>query len=521
MTAPAVEPMDAMQRRDFVRLSAGSLASMAVGCTPRDTTVLRRSTLIIAYPGGGLHLNAVTSEDFKYLVFLPLAAENEHGVLEGILAERWEHSPDLLEWTVHLRRDLHWHDGRPVTADDVKFTVDLFTHPDVLELTPDDIESVAVVDAWTLIFRFHRLGGARFITSGYDVVLPKHLLQALEPKSYSEWTFWDHPVGCGPYRFARYLPGTMMEFDASPGSASSRPHISHVVLKFVADAGLAELVSGNVDILLGANPAQSSFDPSFRAYYGIVGQQVHGAIFWQTTHPLLQDSRVRRALTLAIDRRELLQLLNLPSSLPILDGPFTWRLAQNGALDTPLPYDPEQAGALLDAAGWRRAPGADVRGRNGVTGRFTLLVGRGPGFGQIAVYVQQALRRIGIGMDIETMEPSLVKRRASEGRFDAVLQPIVGAASVWLNWFGEQSPLGYRNAEVVRLLERKPLAETEEEKDDICRRLTDIFRAEVPATFLFPKMATVFARRRVRGLSTPWQADPLRNIDRVWLAPEG
>ena len=82
---------------------------------------------------------------------------------------------------------------------------------------------------------------------------------------------------------------------------------------------------------------------------------------------------------------------------------------------------------------------------------------------------------------------------------------------------GANSPLGNRNTQVIRLLERLPLAIDPAENDDIHRQLTAIFRVDIPATFLFPRVATVFASPRVRGLSSPWRADPIRFIDELSL----
>ena len=85
-----------------------------------------------------------------FLVFLPLATPNERGELEGRLAQSWEHVPGSREWTIHLRTDVRWHDGVAVTAHDIKFTVDLFKHPDVITSTSNTdmfrVESVDLTD---------------------------------------------------------------------------------------------------------------------------------------------------------------------------------------------------------------------------------------------------------------------------------------------------------------------------------------------------------------------------------------
>ena len=522
MTAPAIEPIDALRRRQFIRLTTGSLATLA-GCTPRDAN-RRDRTLIIAFPGTDKGMNPLNDEESKFLVFLPLLRGDDSGELEGRLAERWEHSADYREWTYHLRKNVRWHDGVPVTAHDVKFTLELLTHPDILELGPHDIESVSVLDDSTVRVRFGSLYGWHSMAS-WEVIFPKHLLNQLDPKKVGEWDFWTHPIGNGPYRFVHGVPHTMMEFEANPDYYRGKPRIERLVLKFARGAGLVELFSGNVDVfmdetIMGGSVLPSTLAASVHAYYGFrpTGIMYQYAILWQNAHPLFKDVRVRRALTLAINRRELARIINLPEILPIVDGPLTPRQMRRGELPAPLPYDPDQARALFDAAGWRQPGASAVRERDGRSFRFTMLQSTRPGFSQIAVYVQAALRNVGVGMDIQTMDESLVSPAMRGGQFDAAL--VFGTAD---DWFQTRFPLGlgYRNPHVGTLVKEIDVAMTQDDIDRICRELAEIFRVDVPATFLFPSVGTVLAHQRVHGLSSPWRADPIRHIDELWLDDRG
>ncbi|MEJ2238852.1 MAG: ABC transporter substrate-binding protein, partial [Gemmatimonadales bacterium] len=135
----------------------------------------------------------------KFLLFLELATPNARGELEGRLAERWEPLPDHRSWMIHLRQGVRWHDGVPVTAHDVKFTVDLWNHPDVLYVE-NPIESVEVLDDTTFIMTY-KPGNAwhTYWYPGYwTVFYPRHLLEHLDPAEFDEWEFWERPVGNGP-----------------------------------------------------------------------------------------------------------------------------------------------------------------------------------------------------------------------------------------------------------------------------------------------------------------------------------
>ncbi len=149
------------------------------------------------------------------MIFLPFAKEDKNGELERRLAESWEHSEDYRTWTIHLRSDVKWHDGIPVTAHDVKFTLDMLEHPDVegIKLIIPNVESSVVLDDTTIVITYKR---NRDALDDWTVYYPKHLLEDLERKDIAKWDFWKQPVGNGPYRYVRHVTKTMMELEANP-----------------------------------------------------------------------------------------------------------------------------------------------------------------------------------------------------------------------------------------------------------------------------------------------------------------
>lgn len=166
------------------------------------------------YPGDEYLMGPNEEGEPMFMVFLPFAKENKNGELEGRLAASWEHSEDYRTWTIHLRSDVRWQDGVPVTANDVKFTLDLLEHPDVLgiDLTPG-VESSKVLNDTTIVITYKRI---RDSLDSWTVYYPKHLLKDLVPKDIAKWDFWTQPVGNGPYRYVRHVPKTMMELEANP-----------------------------------------------------------------------------------------------------------------------------------------------------------------------------------------------------------------------------------------------------------------------------------------------------------------
>lgn len=249
-----------MGRRRFLQMCASSLGCAPAGCGQHGGRVRSdSSTVVVAYwaEEDKYAVGPMNDENAQFLLFLPMLRVNEDGELEGRLAQSWEHSRDYWEWTYHLRKNIKWHDGVPVTAHDVKFTADIlpqFAGADWPEQGED--QEVTVVDDFTCRIRYRRPPE----TFRDPVYLPQHLLKDADPKRSYDWDFWNHPVGCGPYGFVRYVPKTTMEFEANPDYYRGRPKIARMILKFLPGAGssspeLTELQSGNVDAVVETNPA--------------------------------------------------------------------------------------------------------------------------------------------------------------------------------------------------------------------------------------------------------------------------
>ncbi len=482
----------------------------------KDRAYPRDSTITILSGGDEWLLTPYGNELPRFLVFLPLVTRNENWEPEGRLAKSWEHSPDYRTWTYHLRTDVWWDDGVPVTAHDVKFTIDLLSHPDVMYYRAGDM-SVTVLDDSTVTVHYAGSGGF-ILPDWWMVFYPKHLLKDLDPKEINNWEFWTHPVGCGPYRYVRHVPKTMMAFEANSDYYRGKPKIERVVLKF-GEPSLTELLSGNVDVMAG-NAIQIPnmvADPRFRVYYEIIATHTR-AIFWQNAHPFFRDPRVRRALTLAINRRELLQVANLPENTPIIDGIYTRRQFRRGELPEPLPYDPVRARTLLEATGWHDRDGDGVRERDGKAFHFTAIMGTG--YKEMAVYVQDQLRRVGVRMEVQILDDRIVWNRLKTGEYEAAFSNFRFTPRV-LQWeFGEGAWTGYTNAEVVRLIDRALVTADPDAQDRIYRELTEIFRADMPVTLLQPRVEVIFAHQRLRGLISPWRADPTWHMEDLWIEEE-
>jgi peptide/nickel transport system substrate-binding protein len=453
-------------------------------------------------------------QDTDFLMFSPLVDWDEEGKPQPRLLERWEYSNDYTEWTFYLRKDVRWHDGKPVTAHDVKFTLEYLTNPNIGNLNRI-FEEIIVIDNFTCHIHSHRPSNP-LVAYSWLGIYPRHLLEGLDTAKSRDSQFWIRPVGNGPYRYVRHVPKTMVELEANPDYYRGKPKIERVVLKFGGNP-LIELMSGNVDAVNYLPPLEAvkiAKDPRFNMYHTFGGYAFGFgwvyAIIWNHQNDLFRNSAVRRALTLAINRRELHGVLNFPETTPIFDVPISKGQFHRGELPEPLPYDPEQAKRLLDEAGWFEVNKDGVRENNGREFRFSLLVSPKQKLG--AVYIQDQFRRVGIRMEILTMGGLETRRRS--GKFDACLSII--AINSYHKWnFG-----GYDNPEFMRLNRALDWAPTLDEMDIVVRKLWPIYRTDVPFTILYPRVTLNIVHRRIRGLKSPNRAFPATFMEHLWIEEE-
>ena len=459
----------------------------------------------------------------KFLVFLQLATPDQNGELEGRLARSWEHSPDYREWTIHLRTDVNWHDGVPVTAHDIKFTVDLWNHPDVLD-QDNIIDSIRVLDDSTFVMKYKP--GSAWHTYWYPgywaVFYPKHLLRNLDPATFHEWEFWTHPVGNGPFRYVGHTPNTMVEFEANPDFYLGKPKIDRVVIKFGPES-ITELLAGNVDAMNVENGIAVEAikdDPRFKIYYEAWDDiSAVVALFYNHRSPLFADARVRSAMTHAINRQELKHVLRQWEDLPVLDVPFTESQYWKKELPEPLQYDPGLAQRLFEDAGWRDSDGDGVRERDGTEFSFEIIVENR--YEPVAVYVQHMLGEVGVEVEVGVLDRSVLRERTRAAEFEVamnyfVVSPDAPGAGLDI-LFGENSLIGYRNPRVGELVSDALEATTPEALDVIYQELAPIIKDEQPVTFLILGTEIYVAHKRVNGLSSPFRANPIRNAGHFWI----
>ena len=433
--------------RCAVTLLSGALAlAITAPAAAQGVPVAQRygGTAVVAAIAGPQTMNAFTATDARSreiqreMLFMPLVRYDARLRPVPWLAERWDTvrvAPDTLALTFRLRRDVRWHDGVPVTAHDVKFTYDRFLDPRTAFPGKSYFSMYSpraeVLDAYTIRFRLRP--HSEFMEVWYPwVTMPRHILGEVPPERLGSHPFGtQRPVGNGPFRFGRHVPGQEWVFEANPDfpkALGGRPYLDRIVYRIVPEqtALLTEALTGRTDVYLGLSPEQATrvraarnlrvlpYSPPLWTYIG-----------WNTRRPLFRDARVRRALTMGIDRRRLVQALYYGYAQPgrATVTPSHWAFA-GGDPGAALPYDPAQARRLLAEAGWRdRNRDGILEDAQGREFRFRLLVPQGHQTRKdIAEFVQAQLRPLGIEARPEVLEFGAMSRKLDQERdFDAVV----------------------------------------------------------------------------------------------------
>lgn len=284
-------------------------------------------------------------------------------------------SPDGKVITLKLREDLVWSDGDPLTAEDFLFTYNMNMAPNnvVASRSPYDLmESVQTPDERTVVITFKE-PYAPWLGTLWKGILPAHVLKPVFDQNgtidNAEWNRAPK-VGCGPFVFQEWESGSFARFTANEQYWQGRPILDEIFIRFVPDdaSQIAALKAKDGDIgtffaYSDVPDLEASGIKVVKAFSGY-NEVLYFYMDPEKGHPALQDARVRKAIALATDRgalvNDLLLGLTKPAATQWDNTPYVDPSIQ------PWPFDPEQAKALLDEAGWVDSNGDGVRDKDGV-----------------------------------------------------------------------------------------------------------------------------------------------------------
>jgi peptide/nickel transport system substrate-binding protein len=478
-----------------------------------------------------LDWNNSADRDVDKLLFSGLVQFDENGQPKADVAEAWGVSQDGKVYNFTLRPDATWHDGTPVTSDDVIFTIDRMKGDG--SLYPQDIK-----DLWNKI-EVTKLNDKNlkftlpepfvpfmdYLTFG---VLPKHLLESVPPDQMANAEFNISPVGSGPYKFDHLLVEdgkiTGVVLTVNPKYYGKPPYIEQVVFRYypTSQAALDAYRQGDVLSVSQITPDVLNAaleEPNLSIYSSRLPKM--GMVLLNTKNPeatFLDNAKVRRALMLAINRPYLinkyLQGQAVPANGPIL--PNSW--AYHEGLEQ-IPYDPAQAVNILKAEGYvLPADGGQVRAKEGTQLAFILLHPNDPAHAAIAKTIQEEWAEIGVKVDLQAMAyDKLVMESLASRSYQAALvdldlsrTPDPDPYPFWhqAEATGGQNYSQWDNRSASEYLEQARVTADPELRKRLYRNFQVVFNKELPALPLYVPVYSYGVDAKVEGVQVGALYDP-------------
>ncbi len=454
----------------------------------------------------------------KHVLFLTLASYDSTFVPIPRLA-RWNWNASRTRLTFNLRSDVVWHDGIPTRAGDVVWTLEMAREPAVAYPRASDLATIRVVqqiDSLTVSIQFER-SQPNFPDVFTDLaILPAHRFKSVQPRDVRVAEFNRRPVGNGPFQFVEYRPNERWIFRRSDSFPldMGKPAFERFVVVVVDEAvtKLAALTSGELDFA-GISPAHADFVREDERLQVIdYPLQLANAIVWNLRRAPFDDVRVRRALSLALDRQGLVDA-HVYGFASVADGPVAPEHPWYAPVER-VPYNVMEAQQLLREAGW--IAGADgTLVKNGNRLAFDLLTVAN-GDVPLEEMIQAQLGDLGVEVRIRQFELAsfLALVQSEERDFDALVTGIPGNLSLGFvaAMFSSTNPgplayPGYVSVAFDAALNSTRMAETETDLKLAWGEVQRILANDQPTTWLYHSRGLQGGNRRVANTEIDFRGE--------------
>ncbi len=403
------------------------------------------STLKLLYWQAPTILNPHLSTGFKdaeasRITLEPLASYDNQGNLVPFLAESIPTkenggvAADGKSVTWKLKQNIKWSDGQPFTAEDVVFTYEFLSNPDVGAVsagTYEVVQSVEAINDYTVKINFQEVNPAWSLVfvGGEGMILPKHIYESYNGANAREAPANLKPVGTGAYQVVEFRPGDTVIYQPNPEFRQAKQlDFAKIELKGGGDAtsaARAVLQTGDADFAYNLQVEAPVLDKLAAAGQGKVvsnyGAQMERIIINHSDpnkvapsgerssvefpHPFLSDRPVREALALAVDRDTIAEQLYGVTAKATPN--FLVAPPEYASLNTSYEYNLEKAQQLLDQAGWKDTNGNGTRDRDGIEMQMVFQTSVNPLRQKTQAVVKQGLQSIGVGVEIKSIDPSV------------------------------------------------------------------------------------------------------------------
>lgn len=477
------------------------VAALLAACTskPADSRIITIAVLTSPNSLDPRIGSDETSQRVHQLIYDNLLALDDQLKVVGGLASSWEQA-DPLNYIVHLRQGVRFHDGHQLTADDVVFTFGCFIDPAFVSPRKGAYRSLArveAIDPYTV----------RFVLKEPFGSFPIQLVMPVVPKG-SGADLRDHPIGTGPYKFVSMAVDDNVKLSAFPDYFRGKPTNDGVVLKVVPDEIMRalELRKGSIDMVV--NDLSPDVIHQLEAEKSVSIAESPGTDYAYVginmRDPILKDRRVRYALGYAIDRQAIVDHLRRGLARPAIGilPPASWAYDEGVFQFT---HDPAKARALLDEAGYPDPDGDGPQPRL----KLSLKVSTNEFIRLQAAVIQQDLQKVGIELDVRSYEFATLYADVLKGNFQLFTLQWVGVSDPDMLrrvFHSKQMPPNgfnrgyYENPEVDRLIDAAMAASTDDERRTLYGAAQRLVAEDAPYISLWYKTNVAVSRTNIEGV---------------------
>lgn len=480
-----------------------------------------------------------SDQDIAALVYSGLVRVGADNTIIPDLASSYTISPDGTTYTFNIRKDATFHDGTPLTAVDVLFTVALAQKAELNSPQRANWEGVRVSspDQNTVIFTLSQ-AYAPFIENASMGILPKHLWQDVAVEDFPFSTLNTHPVGSGPYKIASVANdsnGAVVEYELVPfaGFTLGEPYISSIKFVFFHDkqAMIEAFDAHKINSLAGPDPATVNKIKRTDTRQVVAPlPRVYGIFFNQSHNPVLTDVSVREALNTAVDKEAIINdTLNGYGS--VLDGPIppiandgnSRSISMNTATTSELLV--ERARAILDRGGWSFNVSTGVWTKNKQTLSLTLSTSDAPELVETANAVARNWRAVGVLVRVAVYPITELNRSIIRPRdYDAILFGEVVGRELDLYAFWESKERNdpglnlalYANSQADAILTKARATHDQNDRATLYEQFARIIDKDQPAVFLYAPEFIYVVPKQMNGIALASLTSPSERFLNVY-----
>ncbi len=529
-------------RREFLKRAA----ALGITASAANTLFIKNPLIVTAGPSakrGGMvrvmghqEVSSLSPDDDAPSVHSVITTQlhnamvegNEFNVIEKVLAEHYEVTPDGLRYTFKLRRGVKFHDGSELTADDVKYTFEWYMNPANTAngaINFKSVDKVETPDKYTVVVRMKEPFAPFLVNTASTFIYSAKYHGRIGEKAYKS-----QPMGTGAFKLREWRPAEFTIVEAFDGHFRGRPNIDQFRQDVVPEASVRAIAlrTGTSDSATWPLLAEDNLAFEANPNYTVFRTSSEGVNHFPINNklPQLSDKRVRQAMMHAIDRQRLIDDVFRGTAV-IADSiyPPSMRTWYDRTLKK-YPYDQARARSLLEEAGWRMGPG-NVRVKDGQRLSFTITVITGDRARRPeAEIAQQDLAQVGIEARIIERPVATILTQLPKGELEAslfnwtynsgALEPDPQST---LKTGGVRNFAQFSNQRMDQLLDQG-LRETDVKKRQrIYSEVQKIFVEEVPVLYImYWDWFNIFTKR-IKGLPAKPETNfaLYRNAYKWWI----